>query len=114
MILVLLLAAGCAPQPRFPAPAVDLMARLDADGSGDLAALELRGFMAPRVMGLFDHDKDQILSLDELEAMMARVGTRGAPDSKAKAKAKAKAKGKHKVGKAKRPIGPPPPDAPQP
>lgn len=75
MITLLWLALGCTPQPRFPDPAADLMARLDTDGSGTLTRDELRDELLPAVMAL-DTDEDGQISLSELDSRLSRFELR--------------------------------------
>ncbi len=72
-VLCMLPLGGCGLQAsHFPDPAVDLMARLDTDGSGSLSEDELVAQNPATALTLADEDGDGLISQDELRAVMER------------------------------------------
>ncbi len=67
-MIALALLVACGKGPAFPDPAAELLAALDADGSGDLAADELRAYRPADVLAHLDTDGSGAISVEELRA----------------------------------------------
>ena len=68
--MILLLAACIRSDPPGD-PAVALMQRLDADGSGSLTVDEIHSTTPQRTFEELDTDRDGVLSLDEVRVAMS-------------------------------------------